>query len=163
IVGSQSGDHLAGGSGNDTISGQGGADHIYGDSGFNLDLNVVRTKVDDVQVHTVARALTVPTTDASTSPTRDTLVAGSDTIHGDGSNLVCGDSGRGSWHTAAPYADVLIETISTTVDDAGAPTGVPGTSVDGADTITAGTGDDTVLGGGFGDDVKVSDGANVVV
>src|SRR5262249_16617782 len=38
IIGSQTGDQLAGGSGNDVIMGQRGQDIIYGDSGFNVDL-----------------------------------------------------------------------------------------------------------------------------
>jgi len=38
IIGSQTGDQLAGGSGDDTIMGQRGTDIIYGDSGFNVDL-----------------------------------------------------------------------------------------------------------------------------
>ena len=47
IFGSQAGDHLAGGSGDDTILGDRGADHIYGDSGVNVDI--------------LTRALTIPT------------------------------------------------------------------------------------------------------
>jgi Ca2+-binding RTX toxin-like protein len=92
IIGSQASDHLAGGSGDDTILGQRGADHIYGDSGVNVDI--------------LTRTLTIVTSDASPGPTlggphirfinngttiqpypspvRDLLVAGRDTLYGEG-------------------------------------------------------------------------------
>ena len=50
IIGSQTGDHLAGGSGDDTILGLRGIDQIYGDSGFNVDI--------------LTRGLTIPTANA---------------------------------------------------------------------------------------------------
>ena len=84
IWGSQAGDNLAGGTGDDEIHGQEGVDHIYGDSGFDVDYEVVLGEDD---IHRVSRELTVPTFNTSEGLTRDNLVAGSDTIYGDGANV----------------------------------------------------------------------------
>ncbi len=69
IYGSQAGDFLAGGSGDDLIVGGRGIDQIYGDSGINVDV--------------LSRNLDIPTAPGVTSPVRDDLTAGRDTLHGD--------------------------------------------------------------------------------
>ena len=55
IIGSQTGDHLAGGSGDDEILGLRGVDHIYGDSGVNVNI--------------LTRAPTIATVNAEPAPT----------------------------------------------------------------------------------------------
>ncbi len=79
IYGSQTGDHLAGGSGDDYVEGQRGIDHIYGDSGVNVDI--------------ISRALSIPVVNASVSPVADPLLAGKDTLHGEGPGSVAGAVG----------------------------------------------------------------------
>ena len=76
IYGSQAGDHIAGGSGDDLIFGQRGVDHIYGDSGVNVDV--------------LTRRLTIPTANQSAFSLADSLVAGRDTIHGEGAGSAVG-------------------------------------------------------------------------
>jgi len=110
IIGSQAGDFLAGGSGDDTILGQRGADQIYGDSGVNIDI--------------LTRTLTISTSNASPAPTlggvniryinngttiqpyaspvRDLMVAGKDTLYGEGEGTVT----VGTFVEAA-YADII--------------------------------------------------------
>jgi hypothetical protein len=86
IIGSQTGDHIAGGGGDDIILGQRGNNHIYGDAGFNVD-------------H-ITRVLTVATAAPSPHPNKDPLLGGDDLIwaNGPGSahsdrSLTYGDAG----------------------------------------------------------------------
>ncbi len=80
IVGSQAHDLLFGGSGDDTVLGQRGPDWIWGDSGLNLDV--------------IAVAYIVATANTSVFPTADNLVAGSDTLTGEGLPSAPGAFGR---------------------------------------------------------------------
>jgi hypothetical protein len=90
IFGSQTGDRLAGGSGHDTIEGQRGADLIYGDSGFNVNLFTR-------QLTMVTSQAAVP---AGTYDVIDHLVAGRDTLTGEG-------SGSAVSSNVADFADVI--------------------------------------------------------
>ena len=69
IYGSQAGDFLAGGSGDDLIVGGRGIDQIYGDSGDQ------RRRAQPQPRHSDRAGVT--------SPVRDDLTAGRDTLHGD--------------------------------------------------------------------------------
>ena len=90
IFGSQTGDRLAGGTGDDTIEGQRGADLIYGDSGFNVNL--------------ITRNLTMVTNQAAvpagTFDVLDHLVAGKDTLRGEGTGSLTSTN-------PADFADVI--------------------------------------------------------
>ena len=88
--GSQAGDFLAGGSGDDTISGRRRIDQIYGDSGVNVD---IRT-----------RTLTIPTTNGSIAPNADAMVAGRDSLFGEGAASANG--------ATAAFADVIFGTTA---------------------------------------------------
>jgi hypothetical protein len=105
IIGSQAGDHLAGGSGDDTILGLRGVDHVYGDGGVNVDIltrslrvewvdNTPAPTLDPRPLPTdpdVLAALNPPikpgdfTLRPLASPVADLMVAGADTLYGEGS------------------------------------------------------------------------------
>lgn len=113
IIGSQAGDHLAGGSGDDTILGQRGVDHIYGDNGINV--NIFTRALDITAVDTNPAPTINPTLGSSDQtfapvrvpyPVSDHLIAGRDTLEGDGrvdgidneladsQNIIFGDHGE---------------------------------------------------------------------
>jgi len=151
IYGSQAGDHIAGGSGDDEIHAQGGLDHVYGDSGFNLDYDVV---VDDDDVHSVARELTVPTVNASYIPVRDDLTAGQDTIYGDGeSDIIFGD------HGVITQSEGTLR-ILTTGNVTEAKTDQPNNGE--ADSIFGGADNDLIFGGGAGDAIHGDEGNDLI-
>ena len=119
VIGSQTGDFLAGGSGNDEIRGLRGADQIYGDSGVNVNI--------------LTRGLTIDTTNSSPRPTitgagflnngttiepypspvRDEMLAGRDTIFGEGPGTVtlfgsgAGTIGPVTLPTEPGYDDII--------------------------------------------------------
>jgi Ca2+-binding RTX toxin-like protein len=170
ITGSQAGDHLAGGSGDDSIRGQDGLDLIYGDSGFNVD--------------PITRTLRVPTLDEGVGslgfgPVRDAMVAGTDSLEGNGGDdVIFGDHGlvvqnapRGTLHptylAALGRSAVFGYATSSTLE-----TQVPFTASDkllstgyievietervtngAADLILGGDGRDRLLGGNGGDTI----------
>ena len=166
IVGSQAGDFLAGGSGDDTIQGADGIDQIYGDSGVNVD---IRT-----------RALTIPTANSSTAPNADLLVAGRDTLFGEGAAAANGAAGA--------FADVIFgdhgAVIQDTLEAVVGPNGYdrPTTKLEkiqttlvileittrepangAADAIDGNAGRDRILGGNGADTVNGNDGDDIVL
>ncbi|MCB1998992.1 MAG: hypothetical protein KDH91_00365, partial [Rhodoferax sp.] len=150
IIGSQLGDVLTGGSGDDRIFGQDGDDRIHGDSGINIDI--------------VSRILSVPTTDglrpANDNPdsNRDTLVAGRDTIQGDGGDdIIFGDHGIVQQLLPATQQILNVRRVTDIRTDQpanGADDVIHGN--DGRDRIFGGNGADTIVGGA-GSDVIFGD------
>ena len=150
IIGTQIGDVLAGGSGDDTIFGQGGDDQIYGDSGINIDI--------------ISRTLSVPTTDAprpsndNPDSNRDFLLAGRDTILGDGGDdIIFGD--HGIVQQMLPAAQKILNVrrvmdIRTDQPANGADDVIHGN--DGRDRIFGGNGAD-IISGDAGSDVIFGD------
>lgn len=157
ILGSGGPDRIAGGSGADILGGGGGDDAIFGDSGFDFDR--------------VAAITTIRTT--GTPGMDDFTLVGADTINpGDGDDIVFGDHGLltqaggapGVLDTGADWAAARTVNPSLGGDDAisaradaNAAFGVPGAPALaggndlvfgglGADTVTLGDGNDTVLG-----------------
>ncbi|MEO0465131.1 MAG: hypothetical protein AAF216_01205 [Pseudomonadota bacterium] len=173
IIGSQAGDHLAGGSGNDAIFGLRGTDHIYGDSGVNVDIltRALYIATDDQSpLPTVDPSIQSDgtTLQPAPSPVRDSLIAGNDTIFGDGPDstdggadapeeqfrdLIFGDHGEVIMTVEDPnLPPILLQRIQTT--DLALVTEVIGVGSDngGNDVIFGGEGRD-ILMGGAGDDV----------
>ena len=148
IYGSQTGDHLAGGSGDDHIYGQGGPDLIYGDSGVNVNI--------------LTRALTIPTSNASTLGTADGLTAGSDTIEGNaGDDVIFGDHGIVDQNTAEPnLPDARLQKIQTTGVIKRIETDLPGNGA--VDTIYGNEGSDRIFGGPAADYIYGGEGANIL-
>ena len=163
------GDSITTGVGNDLILGGIGADTIVANSGETLarpdGIDIVVG--DNGQVvyngpdNNLATLDLVTTTfpaagggadQITTGASGDVIIGGDlgDTIvAGNGDNQVLGDNGPISL-----FAGKLLQVLSTETSSL--------TGHGGADTITTGTGNDTVVGGLFGDTIAVSDGNNVV-
>ena len=152
IFGSEFGDQIAGGSGDDTIRGEGGRDHIYGDSGFNIDLSqrlsVATANGDQIlRVVTESDPLDVPATS-------DSLLAGNDTINGNGGDdIIVGDH-------------AVIEQVANTqrLTNVGFVNKVFSNQVDnaGEDTIFGDDGNDLLIGGGEMDTIQGNLGLDLV-
>jgi Ca2+-binding RTX toxin-like protein len=160
LLGSQTGDFLAGGSGDDVVAGGRGIDQIYGDSGVNVDL--------------IKRVLTIPTANASAAPDADGLVAGRDTLHGDGPGSAAG--------TAAEFEDVVFGDHGAVVQDVDEPGNTAGPKPqkiqttlrivtigtrepqNGADdTITGDLGIDRILGGNGHDTIQGNEADDLIL
>ena len=168
IYGSTAGDYLAGGSGDDEIHGMRGVDQVYGDNG--------------IDVHVITRELQIPSVDASTFASRDTLVAGKDLLYGD-------DAGSTA-STAGIYDDVIFGDYGIVDQDTLAGAIVGGTpdgyvrsaaklqkiqttgrirdirttrASDGADDVIHGNGGRDRIFGGYGADTITGDGESNVV
>ena len=156
IYGSQTGDHIAGGSGNDTIYGQAGVDHIYGDSGFNIDISTRLSLVDDVDGFQILTVVTAPDS-GDYELTRDALVAGDDTISGEGDeDIIFGDHGvvELTPGTEKILTTAEVERVFTIEPSNGADDTIHGN--DGVDRILGGNGSDTITGDD-GDDIIIGD------
>ena len=110
IIGSQAGDFLAGGSGDDEILGLRGADQIYGDSGVNVDI-LTRTLTISTSNTSPAPTLTDgllrfinngTTIQPYPSPVLDLMIAGKDTLFGEGAGTVTVGT-----FLEAEYADII--------------------------------------------------------
>lgn len=171
-------DQVFGGAGADILHGEADDDTIVGDAGR---LDKIADPAATVDVFTPGQqAPEVPTVHAWLRTKSFTIGAG-DQIYGDaghdillggfgadtlsageGNNIVLGDDGqidyarslRAPVGTAGADADPfdmdLIESLSTSANGA-------------ADTITAGSGDDLIIGGRFGDTIDAGEGENLVI
>ena len=143
IRGGAAGDNIAGGGGNDTIFGNGGNDQIYGDSGFTVDLST-RTLTIDNTVDLAPQYISA-----------DTRAAGIDTIDaGEGDNVVFGDYGlilQAAGTLRLATTGEIIRVQSTTFDQGQ------------GDIITAGSGNDIIIGGFGGDELTVAGGENILI
>jgi Ca2+-binding RTX toxin-like protein len=156
IIGSQAGDFLAAGSGDDFVDGQDGIDQIYGDSGVNVDL--------------IRRELSITTANASGAPNADGLVAGKDTLLGDdGDDVIFGDHGRVDQDvlsaTVGPagYTRPLAkpQKIQTTLRIQAIQTREPANGA--ADTIAGDLGIDRILGGNGADTITGDGGDDLIL
>ncbi len=163
LIGSLADDHMFGGAGNDSLFGLSGNDHIYGDSGINLDLSQ-RTSLRETNLDAV---LFVATSNLSTDPVRDDLIAGDDSISGgEGQDIIVGDHGVITQQRNIFPDDLRLFTtgnvvsIESSAESNGGNDVIEGNA--GNDFIIAGAGDDSVNGNG-GDDVLVGDNGEMSV
>jgi hypothetical protein len=149
---------VVGGFGSDTVTTGAGADIVLGDDGL---VDYVSADGDSSDIDLVTSTSTTAFGGADTITTGDgsDIVIGGradDAIDaGEGDNVVVGDSGQITADDVdAPQLPGLPITLglieSTQLDDGG------------TDTITAGSGDDIVLGGFAGDAIDSGDGSDVV-
>jgi Ca2+-binding RTX toxin-like protein len=143
--------------GSDQLYGNGGADIILGDQG------IISLAAGIRRIETVSSVERVETSvenlggvDTIEGNAGDDIILGGhagDTIAGnEGNNIILGDHG---------YIDYVVADSELTDIDAIASTST--TAFGGVDQITAGSGQDIVIGGRFGDTINAGDGDNVVI
>ncbi len=146
--------------GTDTIDGNAGNDVIFGDHGIveqdTAEPNLPDTRLQKIQTTGVIIYIT---TDQPDNGAADTIYGqdGSDFIFGgpaadhvyggEGNNILFGDLG----YIDYGVADTQIDDLSSAE-----------TSIGDADTITAGGGNDIIIGGQSGDNITAGDGANIL-
>ncbi len=154
IIGSQAGDFLAGGSGDDTSPARAAIDQIYGDSGVNVDL--IRRDADDPDGQRAASRRT-PTA-SSRAPTRWSATAARTS-----SSVTTAASTRTSRSGVGPDGYSRPARAGEDPDDAAHRLARDRGAANGAgDTIAGNLGNDIILGGGGGDIISGNEGNDLV-
>ncbi len=143
-----------------------GADHLYGDDGADIilgDHGVIAQASGTRRIETTGAIARIETTredvggaDTIQGNAGDDIILGGqlgDVIDGnEGNNIILGDHGYIDYVVSDGDRSDIDAIVSTSTTDFG-----------GADQITAGAGQDIIIGGRFGDTINAGDGDNLVI